>query len=179
MHLAGKTQYGKCFVLFVRFCNYGCIQLTGIFKFQCDNFFHFICIGNIYIFFSGKRVILKVSNNRYILLYFVLFVVFLQIGTNIPDLLEQTNMEQPFILILGESIVRPEQAFVIVERQAMPQASLLKAVDVCFKLFYVLDIAFPWQSLSTWDFFKKWCMAWERGRGGTLHLVVSALSELF
>ena len=152
MHLMGKTQYGKCFVLFVRFCNYGCIQLTGIFKFQCDNFFHFICIGNIYIFFSGKRVILKVSNNRYILLYFVLFVVFLQIGTNIPDLLEQTNMEQPFILILGESIVRPEQAFVIVERQAIP-------------LFYVLDIAFLWQSLSTWEFFQNMVYGLGEGKG--------------
>ena len=35
------------------------------------------------------------------------------------------------------------------ERQALQQTSLLKAVNVCFKLFYILDINYPQ------EFFEK------------------------
>ena len=41
------------------------------------------------------------------------------------------------------------------ERQALQQTSLLKAVNVCFKLFYILDINYPWQCSTTWEFFRK------------------------
>jgi hypothetical protein len=43
-----------------------------------------------------------------------------------------------FILALGDRH-KPPQAFIIVERNAIQQPTLLKAVDYCFKLFYVLD----------------------------------------
>ncbi|KAJ8047463.1 hypothetical protein HOLleu_06467 [Holothuria leucospilota] len=57
-----------------------------------------------------------------------------QIVTNIPKYLDEVTNRQPYILVLGEAL-DPSQVFVIVERKALEQASLLKAVDVCFKLF--------------------------------------------
>jgi hypothetical protein len=31
----------------------------------------------------------------------------------------------------------------------------VKAIDVCFKLFYLLDIHYPWQCATTWEFIQK------------------------
>lgn len=71
-----------------------------------------------------------------------------------PKYLEEVTNGQPFVLILG-SLMEPSQCFVIVERKALIQGSLLKAVDVCFKVFYILDISYPWQCSTTWEFFQK------------------------
>ena len=43
----------------------------------------------------------------------------------------------------------------IVEGEAMEQPSLRKAFDVCFKLFYVLDVHYPWQCAATSEFIKN------------------------
>ena len=56
-----------------------------------------------------------------------------------PKYLEEVQNKQPYILIIIGSFLEPSQYFVFVERQALQQVSLLKAVDVCFKLFYILD----------------------------------------
>ena len=61
---------------------------------------------------------------------------------------------EPFILIIGERKA-PHQVFAIVQGKALQQVSLIKAVDVTFKLFYILDIHFPWQCATTWEFFQK------------------------
>ena len=79
---------------------------------------------------------------------------FFQIVTNVPKYLEEVKNCQPFILVLGE-LIEPAQVFVIVERKALPQTSLLKAVDVCFKLFYVLNVDYPWEAATTWEFHQK------------------------
>lgn len=71
-----------------------------------------------------------------------------------PKYLEEVTNTQPYILVLG-SLLEPSQFFVIVERKALQQASLLKAVDACFKAFYVINVNYPWQSKSTWEFFQK------------------------
>lgn len=77
-----------------------------------------------------------------------------QIGTNIPAYLENVKNKQPFVLVLGAR-VKPEQVFVIIEREAIPQDSLLKAVDLCFKCFYVYDIDYPWQTCNSWQFLQS------------------------
>ena len=43
----------------------------------------------------------------------------------------------------------------IVEGQAMRVESMLKAVDVCFKLMYILDLHYPQQCATTWEFIQK------------------------
>ena len=78
---------------------------------------------------------------------------FFQIGTNIPTYLECCN-SQPHILAMGER-QSPEQVFVIIEGTAIPCTSLLKAVDTCFKLCYVLDVDYSWQCHHGWVFLQK------------------------
>ena len=165
-------------VLFLLCFYYHCV------KFCCDAQVH---VGNFFLFIVQTSFFRKKGNtecviyNSYILLYLFCLLYFLHIANNIPDLVEQTNMQQPFILILQESLLRPEEAFIIVERHAIPQAPLLKAVDVCFKLFYVLDIVFPWQSLSKWEVFFKYSGVWPgRGRGrDTYYIWLCPLPQSF
>ena len=45
--------------------------------------------------------------------------------------------------------------FIIAEGQALSREKLLKAVDACLKLFYVLYINYPWHSSSAWEFIQK------------------------
>ncbi|CAB3976855.1 Hypothetical predicted protein [Paramuricea clavata] len=39
--------------------------------------------------------------------------------------------------------------------KCLERSNLVEAVDSCFKLFYVLDMEYPWQSNVTWEFFQK------------------------
>ncbi|PIK42603.1 hypothetical protein BSL78_20529 [Apostichopus japonicus] len=93
------------------------------------------------------------------------FVQCVQIGTNLPEFLAKVSQTQPFILIIGENRRNPEQQFVIVERMAMPASSLIKAVDLCFKVFYVLDLNYPWESNNVWDFIQKNIYGLGEGKG--------------
>ena len=43
----------------------------------------------------------------------------------------------------------------ILAGQALPQSTLLGAVDVCFKAFYVLDINYPKQCAAAWEFLQQ------------------------
>ncbi|XP_064638872.1 uncharacterized protein LOC135494646 isoform X1 [Lineus longissimus] len=82
------------------------------------------------------------------------FIRFKQATTNIAAFLDTVEGEvQPFILALGDRH-KPTQSFVIVERNAVEQTSLLKAVDCCFKLFFVLDIAYPASCHIVWEFLQ-------------------------
>lgn len=68
-----------------------------------------------------------------------------------PKYLEDVTNSQPYVLVLG-TLEEPQQMFSIVERKAIEHSSLTKCVDVCFKLFYVLDLQYPWQCATTWEF---------------------------
>ncbi|XP_071843612.1 uncharacterized protein [Apostichopus japonicus] len=92
------------------------------------------------------------------------FIQIEEIGTNIPTFLEGNKQTQPFILALGER-KSPEQLFVVVEGQTVSCSSLLHAVDVCFKLFYLLDVHYPWQCSNTWDFVQKFIYGIGDGKG--------------
>ncbi|CAB4005636.1 Hypothetical predicted protein [Paramuricea clavata] len=81
------------------------------------------------------------------------FQIMLKIGTNMPKLLEEAS-QSPFILAI-DARESPNQVFVAVDRQGLEQPSLVKAVDVCFELFYILDVHYPWQCGVTWEFIQK------------------------
>ncbi|CAB4012109.1 Hypothetical predicted protein, partial [Paramuricea clavata] len=75
------------------------------------------------------------------------------VGTNMPKYLEEAP-RCPFVLAIGNRY-NPTQVFVIIEGQGLEQPNLTKAIDVCFKVFYILDINYPWQCSSSWEFIQK------------------------
>ncbi len=68
------------------------------------------------------------------------------------------------MLILGE-VDKPEQVFVVVEKNTIPCASLIKGIDTCMKLVYVLDIDYAWQCQHVWDFLQKYVYKLGQSKG--------------
>ncbi|XP_042601600.1 uncharacterized protein LOC122140765 isoform X2 [Cyprinus carpio] len=60
----------------------------------------------------------------------------------------------PHILTLGND-QSAFQAFVIIAGQALEQETLLQAIDVCFKAFFVFDIEYPKQCEHVWEFIQN------------------------
>ena len=106
------------------------------------------------------------------------FYIHLQIGTNLPQFLESHGQTQPFILVLGD-LAKPEQIFVIVETEALARSPLLHAVDICFKLIYVLDVHFPWESQHTWDFLQKCIYELGVGKGRSTSVPAVTMLRIF
>ncbi|KAJ8257635.1 hypothetical protein GJAV_G00187990 [Gymnothorax javanicus] len=74
------------------------------------------------------------------------------VGTNLVEyLLRSDKRPYPSVLALGEPQQCATQSFVILAGQALPQNTLLGAVDVCFKAFYVFDINCPKQCAPAWE----------------------------
>ena len=108
-----------------------------------------ICV--VLLHCSSEQLITQIRN----IIFSRYFLISSQVGTNIPQYLEARILnKQPYLLILGDR-EEPQGVFVIAERKALPQKSLVKAVDVCFKLFYILDLNYPWESATTWEFIQK------------------------
>ncbi|KYQ46829.1 hypothetical protein ALC60_14120 [Trachymyrmex zeteki] len=61
------------------------------------------------------------------------------------------HRKQPFILLTGEES-RPRQIFVIVENHAINVPTVLKGVDVCFKIHFVCDIHYSEFCKNVWYF---------------------------
>lgn len=63
------------------------------------------------------------------------------------------SIEFPYILMLGDN--QCFQAFTIINGAALQQSTLLAALDVCFKAFYIFDINYPRQCSLVWQFLQS------------------------
>nr|XP_054773598.1 uncharacterized protein LOC129281710 [Lytechinus pictus] len=69
--------------------------------------------------------------------------------------IDAVERPQPFIIILySESVLQPSQCFVVLERHALPQPSLLKAVDLCYKVHFVMDLNYQVDCRAVWKFIE-------------------------
>jgi len=71
----------------------------------------------------------------------------------------------PYVLTLGNDKQQASQAFVIIAGQALLQNTLLQAIDVYFKAFYVLDLKYPKQCEHVWEFLQT--VVYEMAGGGS------------
>ncbi|XP_026124521.1 uncharacterized protein LOC113106635 [Carassius auratus] len=80
---------------------------------------------------------------------------FHKVGTNMVEFLNrpESTKNHPFVMVMGNG-QQISQAFVIINGQALEQSTLLAAVDLCFKAFYVFDMNYPKQCASTWEFMQ-------------------------
>ncbi|XP_071853568.1 uncharacterized protein [Apostichopus japonicus] len=84
---------------------------------------------------------------------------FVDIQPEVADILQIPNIDatkkpQPFVVRKG-TLLAPTQTFVILERRPVPQESLLKAIDFCFKAMYILDMAYRPSCCLVWQFIQN------------------------
>ena len=75
-------------------------------------------------------------------------------GINMVEYLKEAGRPYPYILVLGEGEAC-HQAFVIFAGRALEQRTLLGALDICFKTFYVLDINYPKECSHVWELLQS------------------------
>lgn len=71
---------------------------------------------NIWSFLYGRQYLNKSKKFASITFSFSF-----QIGTNFLHYLEGVKQKQPFVLAIGSSRVSPEQTYIIIQREAIPQ----------------------------------------------------------
>ncbi|XP_066528826.1 uncharacterized protein [Hoplias malabaricus] len=83
------------------------------------------------------------------------FIDIQPVGSNMVEYLRHAKdtRELPYVLMLGDCSCC-SQAFVIISGEALEQSTLLGAVDVCFKAFYVFDLQYPKQCAPVWQFLQ-------------------------
>ncbi|KAI0221940.1 hypothetical protein LSAT2_026801, partial [Lamellibrachia satsuma] len=62
---------------------------------------------------------------------------------------------QPQILALGDTILVAKEFFLLYEEVIYEVDSLVKAVDICFKIFFVLNAQYPAEAADVWTFIQK------------------------
>ncbi|KAK7175960.1 hypothetical protein R3I93_000275 [Phoxinus phoxinus] len=67
--------------------------------------------------------------------------------------LNSETSQDPHILVLGDKD-NSSQVLTIFNREAVEKETLLQAVDVCFKMFYIYDINYPKPSAPIWEFLQ-------------------------
>ena len=82
------------------------------------------------------------------------------------------------MLLLGSSIARIEQAFVIINETVYEADSVIKAVDICYKSFFVFNANYPVQSYDPWIFLQRAVFQMETPYDQVVPRVTNLISKL-
>lgn len=66
-----------------------------------------------------------------------------------------TTPVQQFIIIVGTEIVKPLEFYVFIDGAKFKFFSFLSTTDNCFKLFQVLNLKYPLESISVFTVFAN------------------------
>lgn len=67
--------------------------------------------------------------------------------------LDSETIPDPHVLVLGDK-ENFSEVFVVFNGEALEQETLVQAVDLCFKMFYVYAINYPKASAPIWEFLQ-------------------------
>ena len=91
-------------------------------------------------------------------------IVMLQIGTGVEEFRRKRVDEcltrhctwQPQVLVIGSDIFHVEQVFVLFGANVLfEMPSVLKAIDTCYKVFFVFNSEYPCECLDSWMFLQR------------------------
>lgn len=107
-----------------------------------------------YIDSGGKKCVIKYSISDSQQSY----VLIAQTAAELEALLNSKKVNgsniQPCLLIVG-TISEPSQIMVYFDNIRYKVFSIVRAIDICFKIFHVFNLEYPIQSLNVWLFIQK------------------------
>lgn len=74
---------------------------------------------------------------------------------HITKLRNQVDPIQPFILIVG-TIFHQKEILVYFDSIIYKVHSILRAVEVCYKIFHLFNLEYPLESITVWLFIQKY-----------------------
>lgn len=85
---------------------------------------------------------------------------------------------QPFVIIVGPNLSEMRSYLVIVNNTMYVLPNILAAIDVCFKVTWVINAQYPAECLSTWLFIQKALYKLKKPCDKQLTAVNTLLTEL-
>lgn len=91
------------------------------------------------------------------------FIVHLTSSSQIPSFIKDRTNEclaeerklQPFVIVVGANLFALKEFYIFFYDTSFKCKSFLQAIDVCFKLFFVLNIRFPVECELLWLFIQQ------------------------
>lgn len=99
-----------------------------------------------------KRFTLKDSQNSFMTMHTTL----IEWEEHIAHLSQRQSTIQPMISLIGESLLDPKEIFVYFEGVKFKFFNIIKAIDICFKIFFVFNFKFPLASQAVWQFIDSY-----------------------
>lgn len=84
------------------------------------------------------------------------FIILAKTAVELEELLSKiTTVIQPCLLVIGD-INNPKQIMVYFDGIKYVINTIIKAIDICFKIFHVFNIEYPIESSNFWLFIQKY-----------------------
>lgn len=71
------------------------------------------------------------------------------------DVKTQKSTLQPCLIALGQNLFDSQHFYTFCDGILYKFNSIIAALDICFKLFFVLNLEYPCKSHNVWTFFEK------------------------
>lgn len=77
-----------------------------------------------------------------------------EVETHILNMKNKKNPIQPFLIVIGESLLKSSQFLIYFDNIKYKFKTFLKALDTCFKIFFVFNLDYPPNSKAVWIFIQ-------------------------
>ncbi|KAK4881552.1 hypothetical protein RN001_004871 [Aquatica leii] len=91
---------------------------------------------------------------------------------------EHRSSIQPCIGIIGEHILYPKEIYVYWDNIKFRFHNILRALDVCFMIFFVFNFSYPKESEAVWQLINKYFYNIKDSDAGGVHTSVSLLFHI-
>lgn len=103
------------------------------------------------------------------------------VGESVEVFMDQLENQgrpiQPFIFIVG-SIFRQKEILVYFDSILYKVHSVLRVVEVCYKIFHLFQLEYPFESHIVWLFIQKFFFCFSSKHDKPYHKLSQILSEL-
>lgn len=96
---------------------------------------------------------------------------------HIQYLQQKGDNVQPFIILVGKDVINFREIFLYFDGVKFPFISFIRAVDICFKTFFLFNLEFPNQSSNFWNFMQSLYFPNKQKCCTKAHILLSAIKE--
>ncbi|KAE9522651.1 hypothetical protein AGLY_016956 [Aphis glycines] len=126
---------------------------------------------------NGKKSTIKFSIRDSQNIFILVAPTAVELELIINKLKSQSNSIQPCILVVG-SLLYPKQVLVYFDDVKYKLLTVLKAIDVCFKIFHVFNLEYPLECSNVWLFLQVYFYEISTKYDKSCNLVRQICSEL-
>lgn len=84
---------------------------------------------------------------------------------------------QPFLMVVGKHLKNINKIFVYFDEVKFEFNSVVRAVDVCFKIYHVLNLEYPKPSTTFWTFIENFFYKFKAKSYPKVNILCSALQD--